>query len=82
MRFQVAGIPAWAYRAGMAHSDTEFDDVLLTIPEAIKALRIGSSHFYKLMALGTIRPLRLGSRTLVPRSEIRRLITQATGGER
>lgn len=62
---------------GMAR-DTEFDDVLLSIPEAVDALRIRPSHLYKLMQENTIRPLRLGRRTLIPRSEIRRLIAQAT----
>lgn len=60
--------------------DLDGDLTLLTIPEAIAALRIGSSHFYKLVSQRTIRPLRLGSRTLIPRSEIRRLIDEATGG--
>jgi excisionase family DNA binding protein len=56
----------------------DLDDVgLLTIPEAIEHLRIGPSHLYKLMTGGTIRPLRLGSRTLIPRAEIRRLIAEA-----
>lgn len=59
--------------------DTEFDDRLLTIPEAIDALRIGASLFYKLAANGTIRTLKLGSRTLVPHEEIRRLIDEAAG---
>ncbi|OBA92990.1 hypothetical protein A5666_00160 [Mycolicibacterium fortuitum] len=57
----------------------EFDDELYSIPEAVEALRIGSTHFYRLMQEGVIHPLRLGRRTLIPRSEIRRLITEATG---
>lgn len=60
----------------------DLDDALLTIAEAIAALRIGSSHFYRLMQEGTIHPLRLGRRTLIPRAEIRRLIREATGGQR
>ncbi|RIS02727.1 DNA-binding protein [Mycobacteroides abscessus] len=55
---------------------------LYTIPEAIAHLRIGSSLFYKLMATGTIRPLRLGHRTLIPATEIRRLIDEATDRDR
>ncbi|ORA27404.1 helix-turn-helix domain-containing protein [Mycobacterium aquaticum] len=63
----------------MGETTAEFDDHLYTIPEAIEALRIGSSHFYKLMQTQVIRPLRLGSRTLIPRREISRLIREATG---
>lgn len=58
------------------------DDRLYTVVEAAEALRIGRTHFYGLMAEGRIRPLRLGSRTLIPRSEIRRWISEATGRER
>lgn len=54
---------------------------LLTIPEALKALRIGKSSFYKLTAKGRIRTLRLGGRTLVPEREIDRLIREALDGE-
>ncbi|WP_293054920.1 helix-turn-helix domain-containing protein [Mycobacterium sp.] len=52
---------------------------LLTIPEALEALRIGKSSFYKLTAKGEIRTLRLGGRTLVPEREIDRLISTALG---
>lgn len=52
---------------------------LLTIPEALKALRIGKSHFFNLAAQGRIRTLRLGGRTLVPEREIDRLIREALG---
>lgn len=51
---------------------------LLTIPEAVEALRIGTTHFHRLVAAGTIRTLRLGRRTLVPEREIDRLIRSAT----
>ena len=52
---------------------------LFTIPEALQALRIGKSSFYKLTARGEIRTLRLGGRTLVPEREIDRLISAALG---
>ncbi|WP_458317862.1 helix-turn-helix domain-containing protein [Mycolicibacterium brisbanense] len=62
----------------MDGTTAEFDDHLYSIPEAVEALRIRPSHLYKLMQENTIRPLRLGHRTLIPRSEVRRLIAQAT----
>lgn len=76
MPISAARIRVRAYRSGMAR-DTEFDDQLYTIQEAVEALRIGRTHFYKLMASGTIRPLKLGSRTLIPRREITRIIDEA-----
>ncbi|TLH49149.1 hypothetical protein C1S80_28795 [Mycolicibacterium aubagnense] len=52
-------------------------DRLLTIPEAIVALRIGRSHFFKLKREGVIGTVRLGARTLVPQREITRVINEA-----
>ena len=54
---------------------------LFTIPEALQALRIGKSSFYKLTAKGEFRTLRLGGRTLVPEREIDRLISTALGAD-
>ncbi|MFL0242363.1 MULTISPECIES: AlpA family transcriptional regulator [Mycobacteriaceae] len=49
----------------VAAEPIDHDDLtLLSIPEAVKALRVGPTHFYKLMADGVIHPLRLGRRTL------------------
>ncbi|WP_100522436.1 helix-turn-helix transcriptional regulator [Mycobacteroides abscessus] len=52
------------------------DDRLLTIPEAIQALRISRTHFFRLMREGVIVPMRLGGRTLIPAREISRLIDE------
>lgn len=51
-------------------------DRLLTIPEAIRVLRISRTHFFRLMRQGTIVPMRLGHRTLIPAREISRLINE------
>ncbi|SLH42571.1 DNA-binding protein, excisionase family [Mycobacteroides abscessus subsp. massiliense] len=61
----------WAYCP-----DMEPDDRLLTIPEAIAELRISRTHFFRLMRQGTIVPMRLGGRTLIPAREIQRLINE------
>ncbi|SKE70364.1 Uncharacterised protein [Mycobacteroides abscessus subsp. massiliense] len=42
------------------------DDRLLTIPEAIQALRISRTHFFRLKREGVITDMRLGHRTLIP----------------
>ncbi|WP_170092322.1 helix-turn-helix domain-containing protein [Mycobacteroides abscessus] len=54
----------------------EPDDRLLTIPEAIRVLRISRTHFFRLMREGVIVPMRLGHRTLIPQREIHRLISE------
>ncbi|WP_124712870.1 helix-turn-helix domain-containing protein [Mycolicibacterium nivoides] len=54
----------------------EPDDRLLTIPEAIRVLRISRTHFFRLMRQGVIVPMRLGGRTLIPACEIQRLIDE------
>lgn len=54
-------------------------DSLLSIPEAVQALRISERHFFRLTSQGRIRTLKLGSRTLVPHREILRLIDEALG---
>ena len=56
----------------------DLDDLYLyTIPEAVDLLRISRSHFHSLVRQGKLHTLRLGSRTVVPRAEIRRLIREA-----
>ena len=52
------------------------DDRLLTIPEAISALRISRTHFFRLKRQGVIVGMRLGHRTLIPQREIARLIDE------
>lgn len=52
------------------------DDRLLTIPEAISALRISRTHFFRLKRQGVIADMRLGHRTLIPSREITRLIAE------
>lgn len=49
---------------------------LLTIPEAIAALRIGRSQFFDLKKQGRIGTIQVGKRTLVPRREIVRVMDE------
>jgi excisionase family DNA binding protein len=58
-------------------SNTPDDEWLLTVPEAAAQLRISRSHFFKLKRRGIIETVKLGSRTVVPRREIARLIDEA-----
>lgn len=54
-------------------------DSLLTIPEAAAELRICRSKLYQLMSAGSIRTLKLGSRTLIEYREILRFIDGLRG---
>ena len=62
---------------GKRASNTPDDEWLLTVPEAAAQLRISRSHFFKLKRRGVIETVKLGSRTVVPRREITRLIDEA-----
>ncbi|WP_367119194.1 helix-turn-helix domain-containing protein [Methylocystis sp.] len=46
----------------------------LSVADACRALSVSRSHLYALASKGEVRLSRLGSRTLVSMSEIRRLL--------
>ncbi|WGJ14150.1 helix-turn-helix domain-containing protein [Methylocapsa sp. D3K7] len=48
------------------------------INDACDALQISRSHLYALAAVGKIKLIRIGSRTLVPEAELDRLVEQGT----
>lgn len=50
---------------------------LLTIAETADVFRCSKSSIYAWMAAGELRALRIGGRTLIPRSEIDRRIGEA-----
>lgn len=53
-----------------------------TIPTACNRLGIGRTLLYDLLKKGKLRSIKLGTRTLIPESELQRLITeQLIGGE-
>lgn len=60
--------------------DYAFDDFdapgyhLLTLREAAAALRLSGRAVFRLRNLGQLRTIKLGDRTLVPVSEVRRLV--------
>lgn len=47
------------------------------IPEAAFQLGVSRSHAYRMIAAGELRAIKLGRRTLIPASEIRRVAEQA-----
>lgn len=50
-----------------------------SVPEACRRLGIGRSMFYELVKRGEVRVIRIGSRTLVPESELQGLIASRLG---
>ena len=54
-----------------------------TIPDTCRRLGIGRTLVYALIKQGKLRPIKLGTRTLIPESELQRLITEqlAQSGE-
>jgi excisionase family DNA binding protein len=55
----------------------DIDQLVLTVGEAAKALKISPAHAYALVAGGELPSLRLGRRILVPRQGLERLVAQA-----
>lgn len=51
------------------------DPVTVTIPDAAKAIGIGTTKLYELINAGQLRTVRLGRRVLVPTESIRKLVT-------
>lgn len=46
----------------------------VTIPDAARALSLGRSSVYKMIASGDLRVVRVGRRTLVPMTALRALV--------
>lgn len=58
----------------LAGRKATIEPLALTVKDACRALSISRSHLYVLAADGKLRLTRLGSRTLISMSEIRRLL--------
>jgi excisionase family DNA binding protein len=55
------------------------DQLVFTVPEAAKLLRISQAHAYALVSSGELPNLRLGRRILIPRWGLESLIAQSSG---
>jgi excisionase family DNA binding protein len=53
---------------------TELEPMALSVAEAARVLRVSRMTLYRLAWRGMIRFVKLGGRTLVPMSEIRRFL--------
>jgi excisionase family DNA binding protein len=47
------------------------------VTDAARALGIGKTSLYALFNSGTLTPIRIGGRTLVPADQLRRLVSEA-----
>ncbi len=54
----------------------EHTSLASTIPTACSRLGIGRTLLYDLLKQGKLRSIKLGTRTLIPESELQRLITE------
>lgn len=50
--------------------------MLLTIPEACAAIRIGRTKFYQLLNSGEIKAVKIGKKTLIPIKELENFINK------
>lgn len=58
---------------GIAYEDQKF-----SIQETAGDIRCSVSYVWKLVRQGKLKPARIGGRTLITGSEIRRLVTEST----
>jgi excisionase family DNA binding protein len=56
------------------------DQLLLTVPEAAKVLRVSRAFTYELIARGDLPVVRLGRRVLIPREELERHVRASIAG--
>jgi len=60
---------------------TRTQPAAFTINEAAQQLRCSRSHIYALIERGLIRRVHIGARSIIPASEVDRLVEEGTGDE-
>ncbi|MGH6987322.1 MAG: helix-turn-helix domain-containing protein [Caulobacteraceae bacterium] len=56
---------------------TVAEPLALTIPNACRAIGVGRTWLYEAARRGDLKLIRLGGRTVVPMTELRRLLAEA-----
>lgn len=51
------------------------------IPDACQRIGLGRSSLYELIKAGHLRTVRIAGRTLIPESELQRLVTEAKAAQ-
>lgn len=54
-----------------------FEPIAYRVNDACHAIGLGRTKLYSLIAEGKLKPVKIAGRTLIPRSEIERLIEEA-----
>jgi excisionase family DNA binding protein len=60
----------------MQHESTASAPLANTIPQACQRLGVGRTAMYELMKVGAVRAFKVGSRTLIPESELQRFVAE------
>lgn len=60
----------------MQHVETTSAPLVHRIPQACARIGIGRTALYQLLRDGELRAVKLGGRTLIPESELQRLVAQ------
>jgi excisionase family DNA binding protein len=61
----------------MGTNESLIDEGMMGVPEAGKFTGLGRTFLYQLMDRGELKYAKLGKRRLIPRAELRRLLTEA-----
>lgn len=56
--------------------ETQNTPLVHPVPEACRRLSIGRTMLYQLIERGELRPIKLGSKTLIPEAELQRLVAE------
>lgn len=59
------------------HAAPKVERLAYTVKQSAEALGVGKTTLYELFKNGALKPIRIGGRTLVPASELHRLIAEA-----
>lgn len=58
------------------HSHAQEQAVARSVESAAKAIGVGRTTLYELIASGAIRTFKVGARTLIPESELHRFVAE------
>ena len=69
---------AWSFEMDRQFN---FEECNFSVTEAAQYLRISRSYLYKLFSTGSLRPTKLGARTIVRGAEMKRFMSEAAAGQ-
>lgn len=56
----------------------DLESTNFTVVEAARHLRVSRSFFYKLIAAGSIQPMKIGTRTIITGGELKRFVADSS----